>query len=204
MWYKRLGFAGAARWRLLYWVYKLWPGLHIRHKEWDWILEFLPPLMKGQEVRVLDVGCTSSLFVYELVRRGYDVKGSDIRAYQEKPKGFKFLLSDITKYHLSGMMDFVVCISVLEHIQKSKQADAVANMVRCLQPGGRLLLTIPTKEYSQGHEWDGFDTADVIGLIQKPGHAIERTERAGQMCLVIERIRGWNGVTPSSIGIVKH
>ena len=100
-WFKRLGFAGALRWRILYWIYKIWPGLHIRDAEWDWVLNYLPKLNKWKHVSILVVGCTSSLFVYELVRRGYEVDGIDIRPYQEKPKGFCYISGDITNLKTS-------------------------------------------------------------------------------------------------------
>ena len=195
MWYKRLGFAGAARWRLLYWTYKIWPGLHIRHKEWDWVLEYLPTLGKWQNVTVFDVGSTSSLFIYETMRRGYITIGSDIKDYQEKIKPtlmYVFIKHDITTDPRRIMarynpFDFITCISVLEHIPCEKQADAVKNMLTLLKTGGRLLLTIPTKEYAQGHPWSGF-TYNLITeaiLNKKDGHILEYTERAGQICVVI-------------------
>lgn len=188
-WFKRLGFAGALRWRILYWTYKIWPGLHIRDAEWDWVLNYLPRLDKWQRVSILDVGCTSSLFIYELARRGYTVEGIDIRPYQERlPYGIYFKQIDICglKQDISYDFDFVVCISVLEHILRDKQKQALDNMIRCLKPGGRLLLTIPTKEYAQGHGWEGFDgnSFDFAETIRM----LEYTERKGQICVSIGRI----------------
>ena len=90
-WFKSLGFAGALRWRILYWFYKI-SGWHIRHKEWDFVLEYLPLLTKAQHVKVLDVGATSSLFIYELARRGYKVYAIDIKPYQEKIRN-RFILA---------------------------------------------------------------------------------------------------------------
>lgn len=195
-WYKRFGFAGAARWRLLYWTYKIWPGLHIRHKEWDWTLEYLPKLAPRQKIRALDVGATSSLFLYELRRRGYEVSAMDLRPYQEKlPKKISFYQEDIGElasffcYMENGRFDFIVCISVLEHVEK--KGKAIENMCRMLKPGGRLLLTIPTEEYAQGHPWLGF-TYDYIRCLLDGTDTkiISYTERAGQMCLAIGKCDG--------------
>ena len=189
MWFKRLGFAGAIRWRTLYWTYKIWPGLHIRDEEWAWVLNYLPSLSKGQHVNVLVVGATSSLFVYELGVRDYYVRATDIRPYQERINhpNIKFTMHDITTWACESPQDFVVCISVLEHIPKDKQHAAFDNMMKSLKPGGRLLLTIPTREFAQGHEWEGFSITD-FDLHEDRARIIEYTERKGQICMAIERL----------------
>lgn len=197
MWYKRLGFAGALRWRILYWVYRLWPGLHIRDREWDFVLDYLPPLIKGQKARVLDVGATSSLFIYELARRGYDTWGLDIRSYQETlPEDIDFIRGDIRQFEglfcLQGHVerkdfDFITCISVLEHIKKG-QDEAIKGMVKALVPGGKLLLTIPTPVYAQGHDFNGFGYQQFIhNIASSYFYVAEYTERKGQICACLVR-----------------
>ena len=185
-WFKRLGFAGAFRWRLLYWTYKIWPGLHIRDAEWDWVLNYLPSLNDWQKITVLDVGATSSLLIYELDKRGYITTGIDLRPYQERlPKRIDFYVADICSWQLTGgaCYDFVICISVLEHIEKQKEA--LEDMIQHLKPGGRLLLTIPTMEYAQGHPWEGFSIQKINNMIPPNAAIIEYTERKGQSCIAI-------------------
>ena len=181
--FKSFPFFGRQRFWFLYWCYRItcW---HVRSKEWDFVLEYLPKLGKWQEVDVLDVGCSRNLLCYEVKARGYYLNGIDL----EEP-GFKyparFLKYDITKGFPYHSCDFVTCISVLEHIEDRK--NAVYNMGRCLKPGGRLLITIPTKEFAQGHEWEGFTYTSFKDLLPSYMEIIEYTERAGQLCMAIER-----------------
>ena len=196
LWFKRLGFAGALRWRMLYWVYRLWPGLHIRDREWDFVLDYLPALRKGQKANVLIVGCTSSLFIYEVIRRGYFTWGIDKRPYQEELKGAGFFEQDITEFDGTGTVeffkdyvqpqryDFVVCISVLEHIDK--QQEAMSRMADSLMPNGKLLLTIPTKIFAQDHDFQGFDYPEFRRLASR-FYLVEYTERKGQICACLVR-----------------
>ncbi len=189
LWFKRLGFAGALRWRMLYWAYKIWPGLHIRDAEWDWVLNYLPKVDKNQYITALDVGATSSLFMYELLRRGYVMAAMDIRPYQEKVSSSIFFIEhDIRKPRLGlrNGFDFITCISVLEHIDNRKEA--LKNMVDMLRYyGGTLLLTIPTATYAQGHPWSGFTLGYLRDILPKNTLIKECTERKGQICMAIER-----------------
>lgn len=185
-WFKRLGFAGALRWRILYWTYRLWPGLHIRDCEWDFVLDYLPPLMKGQFARVVDIGCTSSLFIYEITRRGYMTAGVDIRPYQEKlPPKIKFYQHDMRDltvgYDVPGV-EYLVCISVIEHIGNLHDRQTIENMANTLAPDGKLLITLPNKIFAQGHDFKGYSFWDFLDLIKDCFTIAEYTERKGQIC----------------------
>lgn len=189
-WFKNLGFAGALRFKILYWAYRL-TGWHIRHKEWDFVLDYLPCLGNWQEVKVLDVGCARNLFCFEVKLRGYELIGIDLENPVKNYPG-KFSIQDIRDDDCveKGFcdFDFVTCISVLEHIEEGKDV-ALNNMISSLKIGGRLLITIPTTEFSQGHPWDGFTLDKFIQMLPSNCELAEYTERAGQMCMAIERIR---------------
>jgi len=195
--YKSFGHFGVFRFRLLYFVYKIWGGLHIRHKEWDWVLEYLPKLHNDKQViEVLDVGCSRNLFVYEVEHRGYIVDGIDLEPFQEKiPNGINILtkVTDVTKIDYIEYYDFVTCISVLEHIGNDGKGDlveqkkAINNMCASLKKGGRLLLTIPTKEFAQGHIWHGFSVGQIEDMIKAGFWVKSSEERLGQHCICIER-----------------
>lgn len=192
-WFKSIKVCGRQRFWFLYWAYRI-TGWHIRHKEWDFILEYLPHLHSNkQNVRVLDVGCSRNLFSYELVYRGYDLVGVDI----EEPKDFagKFVKDSIVENRYA-QFDIVTCISVLEHIGDEGRGDlqqqefALENMIGSLNVGGRLLLTCPTKEFAQGHIWHGFTWQMIVNALERipiKVRAVESTERAGQLCMAIER-----------------
>src|SRR3990167_5277540 len=76
-WFKHLPFAGPFRFKCLYWSYRT-TNWHIRHREWDFVLDYLPPLGKWQKVSVLDVGCSRNLLCHELKARGYRLTGIDL------------------------------------------------------------------------------------------------------------------------------
>ncbi len=189
-WFKSIPYAGRFRFWCLYWAYRL-TGWHIRNKEWDFVLEYLPPLGKWQKVSILDVGCSRNLLCHEIVSRGYELTGIDL----ENPN-FKypstFGLADIRSWSYPGKYDFVTCISVFEHIEyentgHADQPDALRNMIESLKIGGRLLLTIPTHEFAQGHPWHGFSHMEIKSMLPSNARIIEYTERAGQICLCIAR-----------------
>ena len=199
-WFKSCGILGRQRFWLLYWAYRI-TGWHIRHKEWDFVLEYLPRLGDWQDVHVLDVGCSRNLFLYEIKARGYFCCGIDLEPslYDFSRDLISTSILDVRDSELMAnsftrRFSFVTCISVLEHIENNQDI-ALKNMIHALKVGGRLLLTIPTKEFAQGHPWHGFDITDIEKMLldgsftTKFARIIEYTERAGQLCLAIERIK---------------
>ena len=190
--FKSSGMFNRERFWILYWAYRL-TGWHIRHKEWDYVLEYFPKLHdEKQFVRVLDVGSTSSLFPYELMARGYMVHLLDQRPFQEKVDWF--IQRDITEFEVYDKYNFVTCISVLEHVGNDgkgdliKQQKALENMINSLVLGGRLLLTIPTHEFAQTHIWHGFSYSNLEELLPENAFINDCQERAGQLCFVIEKL----------------
>jgi len=189
--FKRFPYFGRFRFWLLYWAYRI-TGWHIRNKEWDFVLEYLPKLHGDQKVRVLDVGCSRNLFCHEIVARGYELTGMDIEVLDFKYPG-EFRSEDI-RYNRGFNYDFVTCISVFEHISDDgkgdykQQSEALKNMICSLKPGGRLLLTTPTKEFSIGHIWHGFTYSTIENILPENAIIIEYTEKAGQICMSITRL----------------
>lgn len=196
-WFKSFPYLGRFRFWCLYWAYRI-TGWHIRHREWDFVLDYLPTLGSWQKVSILDVGCSRNLFCHEIVARGYDLFGIDLERPQfEYPANFTPV--DIRKMETSSLVDFVTCISVFEHIEgENGQKDAMRNMIKSLTIGGRLLLTIPTHEFAQGHPWHGFSIGDINSILndimteKHPKNIIaminNSEERAGQHCICIERV----------------
>lgn len=185
--FKSLGFAGALRFKMLYWAYRFWPMLHIRDVEWDFVLRHLPKLRPDQNAKVLDVGTTSSLFIYELYKRGYDTYGLDVRLYQEiLPKDIKFKKGDIRDLVvIKDRFDYITCISVLEHIEDNKK-EAIKRMALALKKDGRLLLTIPTPIFCQGKIYYGFTYQEFVSLVETYFYLAEYKEDKGQIlaCLI--------------------
>ncbi len=99
---------------------------------------------------VLDVGTGTTALPHLMRNCGFLVTATDnVRDYW--PRGmvnrhYHVIDDDITDTHLSGVFDFITCVSVLEHIQRSD--DAVGNMLSLLAEGGHLVLTFPYTEQS--------------------------------------------------------
>jgi len=65
--------------------------------EYPWVLQNLD----FTSARILDVGCSNSLLSHELIARGLDVYGVDIRPYPQKHSNLFFYSSGHCKYAIS-------------------------------------------------------------------------------------------------------
>ena len=74
----------------------------------------------------------------------------------------------------------------ISDIEKNKDK-ALLNMIDALRVGGRLLITLPTVEFAQGHPWEGFTVKSFEALLPKNCVINCCVERAGQLCMAIER-----------------
>jgi SAM-dependent methyltransferase len=109
--------------------------------------------------RVLDLGCGGGRHTFECYRRGanvvaLDLNASDLRSVSgmfnamraagEAPPDTCALAVRGDAYRLpfpDGAFDVVIASEILEHIPRD--ADAIAEAVRVLRPGGRLAVTVP-------------------------------------------------------------
>jgi len=146
------GYLGRQRFILTCWIYRILPYLgfdYCRLIEWQSILRNLP---QNKKRKILDVGCTSSLFIYELAARGYEAYGIDTRRYSEKlPSKIRFIRADVTSSPFSAnFFDCIILISVIEHVGLGGYKDpihddgdfkAMKEFKRILQPEGILFIS---------------------------------------------------------------
>lgn len=98
--------------------------------------------------KILDVGTGMTALPHLMRNCGFHVTATDnIKDYW--PQGmvnrhFHVLNDDITNSKLNDKFDVITCISVLEHIEKHKEA--VKTMYNKLNSGGKLILTCPYNE----------------------------------------------------------
>jgi len=105
-------------------------------------------LVNAWPTTVLDVGTGLTALPHLIRNCGFLVTATDnIEDYW--PTGmtnrhYHIINDDITRSALTQTFDVVACISVLEHIKNHR--DAMKNMFKLLNPGGRLVLTCPYNE----------------------------------------------------------
>lgn len=121
-------------------------------KRLDWVLRFV----RAQD-RILEVGCgTGYMLCRPLARLGYRVEGIDLDAPSIE-RGRELLraegldasiLSARPLAEVAERPDVVVVSEVLEHLHDAELGALLALIRTRLQPGGRLLVTVPN-----GYGW---------------------------------------------------
>lgn len=129
-------------------------GLNERDVEWPWVLGRAKAL-EGRG-RLLDVGSYATILPGQLHALGYSVTALDLNL-PELPDatGIEVVVGDIQGTDgVAESFDVITCVSTLEHIGVSHRygqetacpdgdVKAMAEMLRLLRPGGRILLTVP-------------------------------------------------------------
>ncbi|MCM8795546.1 MAG: class I SAM-dependent methyltransferase [Candidatus Omnitrophica bacterium] len=108
-------------------------------------ISLLRKYIKKLNLRILDVGCGTGMFMKELVRFG-KVVGVDKSYYSIQlchKKGFNSVYQeDISNMHFpSETFDLVTALDVLEHIEDDERA--ISEIFRVLKNNGIFLLTVP-------------------------------------------------------------
>ncbi len=110
--------------------------------------------------RVLENGCGVGMYVEKLSAYGGDVIGLEydferaLEAHVNSPH-----ITNAAGEHLpfpKGAFDLILSHEVIEHVQDDRTA--IAEMVRALRPGGRLMLFCPNRGYpfeTHGVYWRG-------------------------------------------------
>jgi len=97
---------------------------------------------------ILDVGTGRTSLPKLLQHCGYHITAIDnIKEYWTKGmfnRHFHIIDDDITNTKINNKFDFIICISVLEHIRKYNEA--VDNICSLLNTNGHLVLTFPYNE----------------------------------------------------------
>jgi 2-polyprenyl-3-methyl-5-hydroxy-6-metoxy-1,4-benzoquinol methylase len=99
---------------------------------------------------ILDVGCATGNFLYELKQNGFKVAGTELSAYAANYGNERFEVNIVNApfdealigAHFSeNSFDLIMMSDVLEHFTHPKQALQVA--YKLLKPGGQLLIQLP-------------------------------------------------------------
>jgi SAM-dependent methyltransferase len=125
----------------------LLPSLDLLHLERRRVLRLVPP-----GARVLDAGCGEGDMALLLARRGHRVLGVSCEAEavaraDARAEGTwaDFHVHDLETDGPPGEgFDVALCLDVLEHIEDDRAA--LRAVAASLRPGGRLLLTVPSRD----------------------------------------------------------
>ncbi len=152
------------------------------------ILALMHDLPRG---RLLEVGCGSGALLIELLAMGFHCVGL------ETSQPARALARHLCERHgvadpaivtepapeWAASFDVVAAFDVLEHIADDRAA--IAQWVRWLRPGGRLLLSVPahSRRWNAGDEWAGhyrrYERDQLRALLAREGLTIEKMECYG-------------------------
>jgi len=138
---------------------------HTRHKPWPKVCAFLRSVPPGSVL--LDVGCGSGRYLPvnpSLYSIGVDRSCRFAEIAKNSNSGCGVFISDCVKLNVrSGAVDVCISIAVIHHLgTESLRMAAIAELLRCVRPGGKVLIYVWALEQDQ--ETIGsrkFETPDV-------------------------------------------
>lgn len=158
--------------------------------------EFAGPLPPG--ARVLDAGCGAGEPVARyFVDRGDAVTGIDVSERMLALARRQVPAATFQRMDLRALMfplavfNAITAVYVVFHIPRVEHAALFAGFERVLKPGGRLLLTLATREYTGQDEFDGemeFLERRLPYSHDRPEVALGKLEAAGLAVVGARRI----------------
>lgn len=156
---------------------------------WKWIRRRLQP----GPLRTLDAGCGSGTFTLYAAKIGnaavglsFDAANNDKARRRATVLGLRnvqFIDADLRRLdeiaEELGTFDQIICCETIEHIIDDRRL--LANLSALLRPGGRLLLTTPSREHRRyvgeklseredgGHVRWGYSHGEMRVLLEKSG-----------------------------------
>jgi SAM-dependent methyltransferase len=162
-------------------------GLRIR-------LRRVLPVTKGRFGSILDAGCGSGVFTFELAKRhpqaqvlGIELEPDLVGRANEIARragltNCRFEQGDVTKLDFEGVFDLVVSVDNFEHVEDD--VSAMRSLLSALRPGGRLVVHVPGHERRwllfgrrvnfdvPGHVRPGYRAEELVGKLREAGFEV--------------------------------
>lgn len=162
-------------------------GLRIR-------LRRVLPATEGSYQTILDAGCGSGVFSYELAKRHPEAQVTGVElepdlvgraneiARRAHLTNCRFQQGDVTKLDFEGDFDLVVSVDNFEHVEDD--IAAMRTLLHALRPGGRLVAHVPGYERRwilfgrrvnfdvPGHVRPGYKAEDLVRKLGEAGFEV--------------------------------
>jgi 2-polyprenyl-3-methyl-5-hydroxy-6-metoxy-1,4-benzoquinol methylase len=197
--FKRLRLFGALRFRILLLGHHYLLPCGGYSSQQKWVLDYLPYVYDRNKLKILDVGSTGSLLIYELYRLGYETWGIDFRPYQEKlPRGIKFVKDNLLDLTLPpDYFDYITNIGVLNHVGAGQYGEKKYSdgerlmfdvMATVLKPNGIALLVTTSERIVDKYARKGYNYLKIKNMVAGLFEIQEYTERHGHICVALIKI----------------
>jgi 2-polyprenyl-3-methyl-5-hydroxy-6-metoxy-1,4-benzoquinol methylase len=120
--------------------------------------------LQSGEFRLLDVACGDGIFVQMLQEEGWEVQGVDINAAMAKfgqDRDLPIIVDDALHYlHDSSQpsaWDVITAFQFVEHLTPAQNARLLRGAVRCLRPGGIIIIETLNPNTIMAHKWFHLD-----------------------------------------------
>jgi SAM-dependent methyltransferase len=162
-------------------------GLRIR-------LRRVLPATKGSYRAILDAGCGSGVFSFELAKQHPEAQVTGVElepdlvaraneiARRSGLKNVRFEQGDVTKLDFDGEFDLVVSVDNFEHVEDD--IGAMRTLLQALRPGGRLVAHVPGYERRwillrrrvnfdvPGHVRPGYHAEQLVTRLREAGFEV--------------------------------
>lgn len=149
------------------------------------VVRELPP----PPAHIFDAGCGDGRVAKEVIQKGYQIVGVDflelsvVYAQTLVPEG-TFVVADLTTdlKMEPHQFDAAILIEVYEHIPSELCPVVLTNLYRVLRPGGRLIISVPTKIMAPSNlHYRHFDRYELEEELMTAGFHITKIIRQHQL-----------------------